>query len=246
MGIVYLVTCPDYDRVKVGYWTAAVETLHSRYSTTLGLDCCITYFEHLEHRKIENEFLRHFVNYNITQEIFMKEYFEEYVSYLTRTCGSNYKEFQKGRKPPRTVNNSNGGNENDGAVDALKPVVDKKVCHRGPCSTEAHACKRCGKQFPELYLLKKHLHRKHACKPALSNVASEDLLMELQNERNNTASFFCTKCNTGFKSRSGLHYHNLKCSDPNERGEIESNENEAFHNEIAFLKERIGRLEQAI
>jgi hypothetical protein len=108
-------------------------------------------------------------------------------------------------------------------------------------TNENYHCKRCGKDFQALYLLKKHLNRKHWCKPEASNALPQDLLRELERDRNNESSYFCTKCHLGFKSRSGLHYHSINC---NYQESQDHHDDSDVQREITMLRERIARLER--
>ena len=86
MGFVYLITCPDFERVKVGFWTSTLEKLINRYQTTLGKDLELYLYETPWFSFIEGIFMDHFKAYNIHCELFQKGHLEEYNEYLLECC----------------------------------------------------------------------------------------------------------------------------------------------------------------
>jgi hypothetical protein len=103
MGFVYLITSDDLNRVKVGYWNGSLFALHSRYATPLGLDATLYYFAHPQPEWIEDSFIRHFKECNITQELFEKRGLEEYIRFLENECGCVRTLLQRQKKRPKQL-----------------------------------------------------------------------------------------------------------------------------------------------
>jgi len=82
IGMIYVVTSPYINTVKIGYWSNHPELLRARYTVYYGddIDLFFGYFENPI--SIEKEIHNHFKNYNISGELFDKKYIDKYKSFL--------------------------------------------------------------------------------------------------------------------------------------------------------------------
>lgn len=81
-GVIYIVTSPIIDAVKIGYWTSEIPSLISRYKMILGSDLQIHY-KRVENARIsETNILSYFQSYNLSGELFAKKHLHLYIEYL--------------------------------------------------------------------------------------------------------------------------------------------------------------------
>jgi hypothetical protein len=81
-GCVYIVTSNILNAVKIGMWRASISSLYSRYTTCYGSNINIDYFYTKNVRLIERNVHTFFDHYRITNELFKKEYYSEYINYI--------------------------------------------------------------------------------------------------------------------------------------------------------------------
>jgi hypothetical protein len=81
-GVIYIVTSPIIDAVKIGYWTGEIPSLISRYKMILGSELQIHY-KRVENARIsETNILYYFQSYNLSGELFAKKHLHLYIEYL--------------------------------------------------------------------------------------------------------------------------------------------------------------------
>jgi hypothetical protein len=84
-------------------------------------------------------------------------------------------------------------------------------------------CKRCGYSCKYKWMLVRHLQGKRKCNPSKTQVSTDMLLKELEDQHNKTCLYFCDTCFHGFKSRQGLCYHRKQCTTVATNEPIENN-----------------------
>ena len=82
IGYVYLVTSNILDAVKIGMWRSNISSLYKRYITCYGSDIKIDYCLTLDARKSEKLIHNNFEQYNITNELFNKQYYNDYLNFI--------------------------------------------------------------------------------------------------------------------------------------------------------------------
>jgi hypothetical protein len=82
-GLVYAVTAPHYNAVKLGKWTGDVNSLFKRYRTLLTSSMEVHYIFVHDPGSVERDLLREFLQYNIEGEVFSKEHLGEYTQWLS-------------------------------------------------------------------------------------------------------------------------------------------------------------------
>ena len=82
IGMVYIVSSNLLNAVKIGMWRSNIESLYSRYITCYGKNIHIDYFLTNNARKLESKTHEHFKKYQITNELFNKHYYSEYVNFI--------------------------------------------------------------------------------------------------------------------------------------------------------------------
>jgi len=81
-GYVYLITSDIINFVKIGFWKSTIYSLKSRYITTYGKDLSIFYVDTKDASLLEKQCHMHFKNKRITNELFIKDFYDEYKNYL--------------------------------------------------------------------------------------------------------------------------------------------------------------------
>ena len=75
-------TSPLINYIKIGFWTGTIKGLESRYKTYYGNDLDIYTFYTKNPYLLEQQTHKYFNNYNITNELFKKEYLDDYCKYI--------------------------------------------------------------------------------------------------------------------------------------------------------------------
>jgi len=81
-GYIYIVTSELLNFVKIGMWRNSISSLYSRYITYYGNNINIQYFYVNNVRNVEYNTHKYFKNYNISNELFDKKYYDDYIKYL--------------------------------------------------------------------------------------------------------------------------------------------------------------------
>jgi hypothetical protein len=81
-GMIYVVTSPLFNAVKIGLWSGVYNRLYSRYSAIYGRTVIISTVNVNNVRESEKQIHKHFKKYNIQGELFIKEHYQEYIDYL--------------------------------------------------------------------------------------------------------------------------------------------------------------------
>ena len=68
--------------VKIGMWRSSISALYSRYTTCYGSNINIDYFYTKNVRLMEKNVHTFFDQYRITNELFKKEYYCDYINYI--------------------------------------------------------------------------------------------------------------------------------------------------------------------
>ena len=82
IGYTYCITSPTMNIVKIGFWSGTPESLKSRYITYYGNNLDIFYVHTADAYKLEQKCHKHFINKKISNELFDKQYIDEYKKYL--------------------------------------------------------------------------------------------------------------------------------------------------------------------
>ena len=82
IGYIYIVSSNLLDAVKIGMWRSSIEALYSRYITCYGKNIHIDYFLTSNARELENKTHKYFKNYQITNELFDKIYYNKYLEFI--------------------------------------------------------------------------------------------------------------------------------------------------------------------
>lgn len=84
MGIVYIVTNNDYNRVKIGFTGRKEKDMLRRYKTVLGNDLELITFLASDARSLEKRFICAFKHRHINHELYKKEFINEYIEFFSR------------------------------------------------------------------------------------------------------------------------------------------------------------------
>lgn len=82
IGNIYIVSAPHLDYVKIGYSKQSKLNISSRYAVYWGEDIEIETFPTTQVRNQETIIHKHFHKYNISGELFHKQYLGEYIEYI--------------------------------------------------------------------------------------------------------------------------------------------------------------------
>ena len=82
IGYVYIISSDILNFVKIGMWRSSIEGLYSRYITYYGKNIEVDYFLTKNAFFLEKQIHKNFKEYNITNELFEKVYYNEYVNYI--------------------------------------------------------------------------------------------------------------------------------------------------------------------
>jgi len=81
-GYIYFVTSDLLNAVKIGMWRSNISSLYKRYITVYGNNVNIKYFYVDNVRKIEKNIHNYFNSKRITNELFIKDYYDDYINYI--------------------------------------------------------------------------------------------------------------------------------------------------------------------
>lgn len=79
----YIISIPDWNRVKIGYWTSDLPSLRSRYVTPYGNDYELFTVECAFPPLLERYFKRAFSQYRICNELYRADHVDEYKQFMT-------------------------------------------------------------------------------------------------------------------------------------------------------------------
>jgi hypothetical protein len=82
IGYVYIVSSDLLNAVKIGMWRSNIESLYSRYITCYGSNLHIDYFLTSNARELEYNTHTYFKKNRITNELFDKKYYSNYINYI--------------------------------------------------------------------------------------------------------------------------------------------------------------------
>ena len=82
IGYVYCATSSTINHIKIGFWRGSIESLQSRYVTYYGSDLELFHVMTKDAPKLEYLCHAHFDEQRITNELFLKDNFDEYKLYL--------------------------------------------------------------------------------------------------------------------------------------------------------------------
>jgi hypothetical protein len=106
---------------------------------------------------------------------------------------------------------------------------------------KSYSCSRCGYTSNNMLNVTRHLKRKKACSPILSDIERCDLLLEFQSDRVNPKKYPCTNnCGKAFTKKSSVVRHMQKCNFTTSPKYIES-----LKDQIACLKQVIEQKEMS-
>lgn len=185
MGSIYILQHIDFNRLKIGYSTQDMQGLHSRYVTSFGNDVEFLTFRTEYPVEIEKDFQTKFINKCITNELYQKEYLEEYICYLKEVTNEE----------PCLINSEILRNrENKGLS------LDDRPCR--------YICPRCHYSSSKKCNLLDHLNRKTICPSKYSDMCIDDIkdkIVKDAPEYNKTHK--CDQCDKSFSHTSGLTRH---------------------------------------
>ena len=81
-GYIYIVTSELLTFVKIGMWRSTISSLYSRYITYYGNNIDIKYFYVNNVRKIEYNVHKYFEHRRISNELFDKNYYNDYIAFI--------------------------------------------------------------------------------------------------------------------------------------------------------------------
>jgi transposase-like protein len=205
MGLVYLINIDDYKRVKVGCSIRDILTTYRRYCTSFGGDVKFVYFNVDNPLEAEHAFKFHFREMNITNELYKKEYFDEYVMFFESLSKQKYKTYTKEdmvKQQPKKEKN-------------IK-LVPTQETHKGVIIEEnylenlqQYICPRChyecGNKNQSHF--KRHLERRNACAPIFSSISPENILSDLYNIMDKARQYKCSHCDKAFAHQRSLTFH---------------------------------------
>lgn len=134
IGVVYTVSSDLMHGVKIGYWTKSLATLRSRYVMYYGLSVDIFIKYTLSPKKFENVIHKHFKKYNISGELFKKEYSDKYKKFISNhelaICDEDGEKLLMTKKSLHcdVVNDSDSGyctNDEENTLDSYKKNITK-------------------------------------------------------------------------------------------------------------------------
>ena len=89
-GLVYCVTSKLINYVKIGFWRVSLDTLYSRYITYFGPDLDLFYVYTFHPNILESKCHKHFNDKNLSNELFKKEYLDDYILFLNNNVIDDY------------------------------------------------------------------------------------------------------------------------------------------------------------
>ena len=81
-GVVYFITCDILNGVKIGFWRSNMNALKARYTTPYGKNCKIIFYKTDNAPELEKDIHYRFSEYRVTNEIFKKENFDDYLNFM--------------------------------------------------------------------------------------------------------------------------------------------------------------------
>jgi len=83
-GMVYCISSPIINGVKIGFWTGTLKGLIHRYTTYYGNKMKINYVETNDPYRLEQKCMKKYAKNKICNEIFEKEHMNKYITYLEK------------------------------------------------------------------------------------------------------------------------------------------------------------------
>ena len=127
VGYVYCVTSILIHYLKIGKWCGTIKGLYARYKTYYGKDITIQYVSTKNAFKLERECHKHFENYKITNELYEKEHYEEYIQFLENNKEEiNEDEDEENEEEEEEINEECEDEEKDEReIDVLQNIYNK-------------------------------------------------------------------------------------------------------------------------
>lgn len=88
-GYVYFVTSDLLNAIKIGMWRSNINSLYKRYKTVYGNDITIEYFYTENARKLEKIIHTKFDSNKITNELFSKNEYYNYILFTKQYLTNN-------------------------------------------------------------------------------------------------------------------------------------------------------------
>ena len=88
-GYIYFVTSNLLNAVKIGMWRSNIASLYNRYITVYGKNIKIDYFYTENVRFIEKHIHTNFNTCRITNELFNKDFYDDYIDYTRKYLLNN-------------------------------------------------------------------------------------------------------------------------------------------------------------
>lgn len=91
-GYVYCITSFLVQCIKIGFWSGSIESLKSRYMLPYGNNLLMHCIKTDNARELENKTHKQFAEYCISNELFEKEYLDEYIDFILSNAKNEYSE----------------------------------------------------------------------------------------------------------------------------------------------------------
>lgn len=193
MGSVYILSHHDFNRLKIGYSTQDMKGLYGRYVTSFGKDVEFITFSTPIPVKIERQFQKKFKDKCITNELYKKEYLEEYIYFLKIITNEEH----------RVINSETLRNMRYNLKETSKKEVIVDDPNNNPDISPKHSCPRCHYSTTLKGDMLRHLQKKNTCGALYSDVSVDELLQKLQQPK----KYKCNWCEKSFSHTSSLCKH---------------------------------------
>lgn len=87
-GIVYCITSPIIDAIKIGYWKGGIDGLYTKYTLLYGNDLTVKYTITVCPQDLEKKCHQYFSEKKITHKLYRKEYIDDYMRFLDENANT--------------------------------------------------------------------------------------------------------------------------------------------------------------
>ena len=93
LGYVYIIKSDNINMLKIGFWKSSLSSLKSRYITYYGKNLTLLYAKTNNAPLFESAIHSRFKKYNISNELFIKDKIDEYITYIDENSEDGIHEY---------------------------------------------------------------------------------------------------------------------------------------------------------